>query len=137
MKRVVMFSLLLMLAVPAMSQSEVSRHDSPEWWENVSKQNIKLLESPITGMRAQALKNSIYLSKFHAEQISFDAAVRPIIRVYERDTDPTVRKLALAALESIGSNRARNYIATHVPGEKAQETHELIAAVLNEYTDTL
>jgi len=137
MKRLVLFSLLFALAAPAVSQPEVSRHDSPEWWKNVSKQNIKLLESSIASMRAQALKNTIYLSRFHADQISMDTAVRPIIRVYENDSDPSVRKLALAALESIGGTRARAYIASNVPREKTAETLELIASVLSEYQGTL
>ncbi|HET6566653.1 MAG TPA: hypothetical protein VFG50_01730 [Rhodothermales bacterium] len=135
MKRLLLLSLTLLITLPAFSQSPKYPYGSDGWWRNVSNQTITILSSPVPSVRTQALKNCIYYVTYHPDRITLEKAVKPIIKLHQRDSDPYVRKLAVAALEAIGDMSAKRYLAMAVSPDEARASHQLIVEVLDEFAE--
>ena len=132
MKSIAMLVLVLLLGLPiaAHAQSRVSY--TPETkWRYIELQLVETLESSVDGIRSQSLKNAVIYATLYRDQVDLSSAVSAIRTVYEDDASN--RKLALAALQAIGSEWAKHYVARHVPKAELEESRLVMATVLTEY----
>ena len=107
-------TLVLLLAAPATAQDVPVITEAEQWTLN-RMQLIESLDSPITLVRTQALKNAIVFATLYRDKVNMNGAVEAIETAYKTDPDATNRKLALAALQAIGTRRARMYLAATSP----------------------
>ncbi len=134
MKSIAMLVLVLLLGLPiaAHAQSRVSY--TPETkWRYIELQLVETLKSSVDGIRAQSLKNAVIYATLYRDHVDLSSAVRAIRTVYEDDERASNRKLALAALQAIGSEWAKHYVARHVPKAELEESRLVMATVLTEY----
>lgn len=141
-KQLTTLVLVLLLAAPAIAQDR--RSDAPqtvpliteaEQWTLNRLQLVESLKSPITLVRTQSLKNAIVFATLYRDKINMNGAVGPIEEVFQADPDMANRKLALAALQAIGTSRARFYLAHATPAE-FDAGRALMVSVLSEFYTT-
>ena len=126
-------ALILLLGLPLVaSAQEINSYTEAQQWMLAEAQLVETLQSPVVGVRTQALKNAIVLATLYRDKVDLSSAVSAIEQVYEDDNAAT-RKLALAALQAIGDRWAAAYLARHVPPVEMEESRALVASVLNEY----
>ncbi len=130
MKSIAMLVLLLGLPIAAQAQGRVSY--TPETkWRYIELQLVETLESSVDGIRSQSLKNAVIYATLYRDQVDLSSAVSAIRTVYEDDASN--RKLALAALQAIGSEWAKDYVVRHVAKAEIEESSLLMATLLKEY----
>jgi hypothetical protein len=123
----------VILTVPPVVQAQNAQEYGDEVVRQLAaKQVVLSLESEYAHVRAQTLKNVIVFSTLYRDQIDLRPAVKSIAEIAESDVSDQNRSLGLAALQAIGSFRARQHL------EELQVTNEdehrmLVANVLNEY----
>ncbi len=131
MKTIAVFAVVLLLGLPAQAQ-EVDSYTEAQQWRLAEMQLTQSLESPIENVRTQALKNAIIFATLYRDKVDLGNAVGAIREVYEEDGQAN-RKLALAALQAIGNNRATTYLARHVTAEESEESRIVMASVLTDF----
>ncbi len=130
MKSIAMLVLLLGLPIAAHAQDRVSY--TPETkWRYIELQLVETLESSVDGVRTQSLKNAVIYATLYRDQVDLSSAVSAIRTVYEDDASN--RKLALAALQAISSEWAKDYVVRHVAKAEVEESRLVMATVLTEY----
>ncbi len=133
MRIIVAFAWVLLLGLPTLAQAQdVNTYTEAQQWRLAEVQLAQSLESPIENVRAQALKNAIIFATLYRDKVDLGNAVGAIRAVYEEDGRAN-RKLALAALQAIGNNRATTYLARHVTAEESEESRIVMASVLNDF----
>lgn len=140
MKTVFTLSLLLIVALAAVApsaqaqskQSNGSSYDSDVLWQLASKQVVLSLGSEYGHVRAQTLKNVIVFSTLYRNKVDLGAAVSAIASIAGKDESSERRRLAMAALQAIGSYRAKQHL-TDLNGIPDDEYRLVVATVINEY----
>ncbi len=133
MRTIVALALMLLLGLPTLAQAQkVESYTETEQWRLAEVQLAQSLESPIDNVRKQALKNAIIFATLYRDKADLSKAVGAIRVVYEEDGQAN-RKLALAALQAIGNNRAATYLARYVTAEESEESRVVMASVLNDF----
>ncbi len=133
MRIIVAFAWVLLLGLPTLAQAQdVNSYTEAQQWRLAEVQLVQSLESPIENVRAQALRNAIIFSTLYRDKVDLGNAVGAIRALYEDDGRAN-RKLALAALQAIGNNRATTYLARHVTAEESEESRFVMASVLNDF----
>ncbi len=143
MKTVLTLSLLIILAITVAvpstlaqandsQRSNVPSYDSDVFWQLASKQVVLSLASEYGHVRAQTLKNAIVFSTLYRDKVDLGAAVGPIASIAANDDSGEHRRLAMAALQAIGSFRAKQHLA-ELKGIPDNEYRLLVATVINEY----
>ncbi|MEX0821286.1 MAG: hypothetical protein WD021_04000 [Rhodothermales bacterium] len=131
------FALLFGLASTAQAQSaqvqQVSDRDDV-FRQLVTIQMVESLASPNAMIRNQTLKNAIVFNTLYPERADLYRVVSSIAAVAESDVSESNRRLAVAALRSIDSYRARQYLA-EIDGMEDADFHRLVAGVLTEYRE--
>lgn len=131
-----LFILALTTAVPAVQaqsqESAVTDYESNAFWQLASKQVVLSLNSEYDRVRGQTLKNAIVFSTLYRDRVDLGAAVSSIAAVAKKDESSENRKLAMAALQAIGSFRAKQHLA-ELKGIPDDEYRLLVATVINEY----
>lgn len=127
-----LFAALILTAPPVVQAQNAQEYDEGVVWQLAAKQVVLSLDSEYSHVRAQTLKNVIVFSTLYRDQIDLRPAVKSIADVAESDLSDQNRSLALAALQAIGSSRAKQHL------EELREIDEdeyrmLVATVLNEY----
>ena len=134
MKSIAMLVLVLLLGLPLAAHAQDRLFYTPETkWRYIELQLVETLESSVDGIRTQSLKNAVIFATLYRDQVDLSRAVSAIRTVYEDDERASNRKLALAALQAIGSEWAKDYVARHVPKAEVEESRLLMATVLTEY----
>lgn len=139
MKTVITLSLAVILAVAAagptaqaQSRAESEAYDSGAFWQLASKQVVQSLGSEHSHVRGQTLKNVIVFSTLYRDKVDLGAAVNVIATIAGNDDSREHRRLATAALQAIGSFRAKQHLA-ELTGIADDEYRILVAAVIMEY----
>lgn len=133
-----LFLLVPMLAVgftpiaPAWSQDDLVPADPNVLNQLVSRQIVASLQSPHAQVRSQTLKNVIVYATLDFDQVDLAEITAGLVEVAEEDALKSNRRLAVAALRSIDSWRARRRLA-HLGGMGDTEYRSLVASVLSEY----
>ena len=134
MKSIAMLVLVLLLGLPIAAHAQDRVSYTPETkWRYIERQLVETLESSVDGIRTQSLKNAVIYATLYRDQVDLSSAVGAIRKVYEDDEQASNRKLALAALQAIGSEWAKHYVARHVPKAELEESRLVMATVLTEY----
>lgn len=131
------FALLFGLASMAQAQSAQIQlvSDTDEAFRQlVTIQMVESLASPNPMIRNQTLKNAIVFNTLYPQRADLYRVVSSIAAVAESDVSESNRRLAVAALRSIDSYRARQYLA-ELDGMQDSEFHRVIAGVLTEYRE--
>ena len=133
MRTIVALALMLLLGLPTLVQAQkVESYTETEQWRLAEVQLAQSLESPIENVRTQALKNAIIFATLYRDKADLGNAVGVIREVYKEDGRVN-RKLALAALQAIGNNRAITFLARYVTAEESEEGRIVMASVLNDF----
>ncbi len=133
-----LFLLVPMLAVgftpiaPVWSQNDIVPTDPNVLDQLVSRQIIASLQSPHAQVRSQTLKNVIVYATLDFDQIDLGGITALLAGVAEEDASKSNRRLAVAALRSIDSWRAKRHLS-HLDGMGDTEYRSLVASVLSEY----
>ncbi len=133
-----LFLFVPMLAVgftpiaPAWSQNDLVPTDPNVLDQLVSRQIIASLQSPHAQVRSQTLKNVIVYATLDFDQIDLGGITALLAGVAEEDASKSNRRLAVAALRSIDSWRAKRHLS-HLDGMGDVEYRSLVASVLSEY----
>ena len=133
MKKFAALAMLVLLGLPTLAQAQQTEYTDNQKWYLASVQLIASLESPIETVRTQSLKNAIIYATLYRDKIDLSQAVPALRTVYEEDQRSTHRKLALAALQAIGTHRAADYVARHVSSRESDEGRLVMASVLNDF----
>lgn len=134
MKSVIVFATAVLFALPGLAHAQDSGfYTEGERWVLNELQLVESLQSPIDGVRTQALRNAIIFATLYRDHTSLDGALDALRLVYEADVRPENRKLALAALQSLAHESTRRYLARRVTVEESDEGRALVATVLNDY----
>ncbi len=129
-----LFILAFVSVVPvAQAQSfESTSYDSDAFWQLATTQVVLSLDSEHSHVRSQTLKNAIVFSTLYRDRIDLGAAVNAIAKVARNDDSGENRRLAMAALQAIGSFRAKQHLA-ELNGIPDDEYRMLVATVIHEY----
>ena len=131
-----LFILALTTLVPAVQaqsqESAGSAYESDAVWQLASKQVVMSLDSEYDRVRGQTLKNVIVFSTLYRDKVDLGPAVGAIAAIARNDESSENRRLAMAALQAIGSFRARQHLA-ELKGISDDEYRLLVATVINEY----
>ncbi len=133
MKTFAALALLVLLGLPTLAQAQQTEYTEDQKWYLASAQLVASLESPIETVRTQSLKNAIIYATLYRDKIDLSQAVPALRMVYEDDQRSVHRKLALAALQAIGTNRAADYVARYVSTSESEEGRIVMASVLNDF----
>lgn len=132
MKSIAMLVLVLLLGLPIAAHAQGRVFYTPETkWRYIELQLVETLESSVDGIRSQSLKNAVIYATLYRDQVDLRRAVSAIRTVYEDDASN--RKLALAALQAIGSEWTKDYVVRHVAKAEIEESRLVMATVLTEY----
>lgn len=118
--------------VPAAQAQESTPYESDVFWQLAAKQVVVSLDSENSHVRMQTLKNVIVFSTLYRDRIDLGVAVDAIADVATNDEMSENRQLARAALQAVGSFRAKNHLA-RLQGIEDSEYRTLVAAVIVEY----
>ena len=133
MRIIVAFAWVLLLGFPTLAQAQDAKsYTEAQQWRLAEVQLVQSLESPIENVRAQALRNAIIFATLYRDKVYLGNAVGAIRALYE-DEGWVNRKLALAALQAVGNNRATTYLARHVTAEESEESRFVMASVLSDF----
>lgn len=127
-----LFIALVISFTPAMQAQSVEMQPQEVIWQLAAKQVVVSLQSDYAHVRSQTLKNVIVFSTLYRDRMDLESTVKSIASAAEHDSDDQNRRLALAALQSIGSFRAKQALAD-LKGIEDAEYRTVVASVLNEY----
>ncbi len=133
-----LFLLVPMLAIgfvpiaPAWSQNDLAPANPELLDQLVSRQIVESLDSPHTQVRSQTLKNVIVYATLDFDRVDLPKLTATLAEVAETDESRANRRLAVAALRSIDSWRAKRRLA-HLGGMADAEYRSLVSGVLSEY----
>lgn len=127
-----LFVAVLLTNAPVMHAQSVDTQPHEIIWQLAAKQVVVSLQSEYTHVRAQTLKNVIVFSTLYRDRMDVESTVNSVAEVARNDPNEQNRRLALAALQSIGSFRARQFLA-ELRGISDDEYRRLVASVLSEY----
>ena len=133
-----LFLLVPMLAIgfvpiaPAWSQNDLTPANPEQFDQLVSRQIVESLGSPHMQVRSQTLKNVIVYATLDFDRVDLPKLTETLAGVAETDESKSNRRLAVAALRSIDSWRARRHLA-HLGGMADAEYRSLVSGVLSEY----
>ena len=134
MRTAIVVAAVVLASIPAIAQAQQQAvYTEDERWVLNELQLIESLQSPIDGVREQALRNAIVFATLYRQQTELGQAVPALQAVYATDVQAQNRKLALAALQAIGSNQTRRFLARSVSDQESEEGRALVATVLSEY----
>lgn len=130
----VLFAVAALAVTPVVQAQSIDKPQGQEIvWQLASKQVVHSLESEYAHVRAQTLKNVIVFSTLYREAIDLRPAVKFIAKVAKEDVSDQNRRLAMAALQSVGTIRAKQHLA-EMQGIDGDEYRTVVAAVLTEYS---
>lgn len=133
MKRILACIAIAALAITPIAEAQsIDMEGEDLVWELAAKQVVVSLDSDYAHVRSQTLKNVIVFSTLYREQVDLRPAVKFIAKVAKHDVSDQNRRLALAALQSVGTIRAKQHLAA-LQGIDEDEYRTVIASVLSEY----
>lgn len=122
-------------AAPALAQQTESSFatKTPAQWEQLSRQLVASLDSPVLQVRQGALQHINFFATNLRDQIDLDEAVPKLIDIYETDTNEGLRILALTGLHAIGDASVMRYLSETVRTETSPRVRALTLAALADY----
>lgn len=127
-----LFATVIITFAPAMQAQSVETYPDEVVWQLAAKQVVLSLKSDHAHVRTQTLKNVIVYSTLYRDRVDLRSTLKSVAEVAESDPSVQNRRLALAALQAVGSFRAKQYLA-ELNGIGDDEYRTLVASVLNEY----
>ena len=134
MKRILMLVAVALFTFTAAVQAQDSYAEkSPRFWKALDAQLKTSIESPVSEVRTQSLKNVVYFATLHRDKIDFSDNIDEIVTLHRSDRSEENKTLALVALHSIGTPDAMDYLNSMLTPEKTVEVREMMVAVLSQY----
>lgn len=130
MKRTVFVAIALFVA-PLFAAAQTQTPDDT-WWARVAEQNAINVASSKANIQAQALKNTIYFATFYRGRMDLADSVAPIRSMCDKGAKGELRALALAALQTVGSFEALDYLDHYATADEVKNASALIAEVIAE-----
>lgn len=134
MKQLLAFCLLVLFAAPVLAQDSTPiLSDETVRWNLAIAQLETSLDSEYQSVREQTLKNAIVLATLYRDKVDLAGQRSLLNKIYEESKSPKNRKLALALLQAIGSDRAQDFLARNTTQAEFDEGRLTVASVLNDY----
>ena len=135
MKNISLSILILGLLLPlnAQAQKTAFEQQSPAWWDNLEQQLTHSLNSSIPEIQDETLQHIIYFASNHKALANFNDATPKLLDIYENDSNPARRTMALIALNAIGNEATMIRLAELVENEPAGKIRSITLAVLVGY----
>lgn len=135
MKNISLSILLLGLLLPlnALAQKAPFEQHSSAWWDNLEQQLTHSINSSIPEIQDESLQHIIYFASNHKAQVDFTNATPKLLDIYENDSNPARRTMALIALDAIGNEATMLRLAELVEDEPAGKIRSITLAVLVQY----
>lgn len=102
-------------------------------WRHLRSEQLAALRSKDPRVRQDAVRNIIYLTRFHGDQVDFKRASLPLLDIYIFDRDEGNRIVALAGLHAVGSRNVMAHLAQRVRLESSPRVRRLTIAALADY----
>ncbi len=134
MKNLFVICFSMLLSVPVFAQNTTSLlEDEKIRWNLAAAQIEASLDSEYESVREQTLKNAIVIVTLYRDKINLANQGSLLKKIYNESESPEHRKLAFALLQTIGGNRAQDYLARHATQSESEEFRMVLASVLNDY----
>ena len=135
MKNLVAFALAFLLVAPVFAQDTPAETTDEVRWVLATAQLEQSLENPQDAIRSQTLKNAIVLATLYTDKVDLSGTARSICKIYRNASSKDHRNLALAALQAIGSTRAKDCTMRNTTPAQYEEGRLTVASVLNDFYD--
>ncbi len=133
MKTLFAFALAALLALPVTAQERQQEISDDVKWTLVAAQIKVSLENDQDAVKTQTMKNAIVLATLYRDKVDLSGSVQALRKTHLNATSSNHRRLALAALQAIGTNRAQDHVARNATPEQYDESRLVVASVLNDY----
>jgi len=133
MKAIVYFVLIAIFAIPSMAQDATAPITDELRWFLTTVQVQSSLEDAQDVARTQTIKNTIVLATLYRDKIDLSRSISALRKIHGQASSEKDRRLALAALQAIGTDLAREYVTLNATPEQYEEGRLVIASVLNDY----
>lgn len=132
-----LLSLLALLLLTTIPRSQAQDRSTQPYGEHTFRQLVSIqlersLDSPLVMVRSQTLKNALVFSTLYRDKAELDGAIPKIADIAKHDENLQNRRLALAALRSIGSTKAGRHLSG-LDEMNEDEYRTLVAGVISEY----
>ncbi len=126
------FSVLLSVPVFAQNPASLLEDEKIRW--NLAAAQIEVsLDSEYESVREQTLKNAIVIVTLYRDKINLANQGSLLKKIYVESKSAEHRNLAFALLQTIGGNRAQDYLARHATQAESDEVRMVLVTVLNDY----
>ncbi len=105
-------------------------------WNLAVAQIEASLDSEYQSVREQTLKNAIVIATLYRDKVNLADRGSLLRKVYRESKSSGNRKLALALLQTIGGDRAQDFLARNATEAESEEVRTTLVSVLNDYFDT-
>ena len=133
MKTLVVFAFMAVIATPLVAQDTEPKITEETRWILTAVQMQNSLEEAHSVSLTQTLKNSIVLSTLYRDKVDLTRSIPTLQKIHANATNPVDRRLALSALQAIGTYRALDYVERHTTEEEFKQGRMLIASVVNDF----
>jgi len=134
MKNLFAFCFTALLAVPIFAQDVTPVLENEEVRWNLAIAQIETsLNSEYQAVREQTLKNAIIIVTLYRDKINLANQGSLLRKIYQESKSSENRHLALALLQTIGGNRAQDFLARNASESETNQVRITLASVLNDY----
>ncbi len=127
----------MLLSVPIFAQDAPSvLEDERIRWNLAAAQIEASLDSEYEFVRQQTLKNAIIIVTLYRDKIDLANQESLLNKIYNESESKNQRNLALALLQTIGGERAQDYMARHATQNESNEVRTVLASVLKDYLES-
>ena len=125
---ILVFSCILIFSHVSFAQQKVD-------WDMFSKNLVKALKTPNTGLQVSAMQKVIT----YADKLDISDAALALVRLYRNHKDERVRQLALVAINATNNDWAAGIVKRDYNFEKSAKIKRVMAAIIaaNEKKNTL
>ena len=125
---ILMFSFTLIFSHVSFAQQKVD-------WDMFSKNLVKALKTPNTGLQVSAMQKVIT----YADKLDISDAALELVRLYRNHKDERVRQLALVTINATNNDWAAGIVKRDYNFEKSAKIKRVMAAIIaaNEKKNTL
>ncbi len=102
-------------------------------WSLVATQIKASLVDGQEDIKTQTLKNAIVFATLYRDKVDLSGSVSAIREVYQHSKMATNQRLALAALQAIGTSRAQDFVTRNTTPEEYDAGRLVVASVLNDF----
>ncbi len=137
MKYFFAFCFFILLSVPVFAQDATTiLEDERIRWNLAAAQIEASLDSEYEFVREQTLKNAIIIVTLYRDKIDLANQESLLNKIYAESESEEHRNLALALLQTIGGERAQDYMNHEATQAEANQVRSVLATVLKDYLES-